>query len=580
MLWRRRRSRRSVCPISLSWRSAGRRSRGGGGWLGSSSDGAGRPAGRADGRSLLGWMLVPIILLAIFVAGSGRDWPSRASWSTASTPPACLRSRRCLRRTGAGRPDLRPQRPRALPLYGRPRRPVAARCRSTDVSPYLVKATIDTEDSSFYSNPGINIKGLLRAAFENFFPGQLGFLQGSGGSSITQQLVKNLYIPESERQQRSISRKIKETVYAIELTNRYSKDQILEWYLNQISYGGVYNGVEAASQGYFGKDASDLTLGEAALLAGIPACPSCYDPLQNPERAIERRDQVLLLMVENGDITKAEGWVAAQEPLNLVTQRFPIEAPHWVLDYVEPELEQMFGHEAVYRRGLQVTTTLDLDLQKKAEEILEDWISEYRGVIQRPQRRPGGDRPHDRRDPGLRRQPRLLPRRHPGPERHGAGAELARLRPQAVHLRHRLHEARMGPRHPRHRHARSATRTRTAQRSAPQTPSGDFHGAISRPDAARQLAEHPRLQGDPGNGRARRREHGEEDGHYLPDRQLRSLAHHRRRGRQARRHGLRLQRVRQRRRHAGRPHGAWTCRRATGRSTRSPSSTWRTPRGT
>jgi membrane peptidoglycan carboxypeptidase len=249
-----------------------------------------------------------------------------------------------------------------------------------EVSQYLIDATIDTEDASFYSNPGVNIKGLIRAAYENFLPGNLGFLQGTGGSSITQQLVKNLYIPESERTERSISRKIKETVYAIELTNRYSKNQILEWYLNQISYGGVYNGVQAASQGYFGKDAKDLTLAEAALLAGIPACPSCYDPQINPERSVARRSQVLQLMAENGSITKAEGWVAAQEPLNLVSHRFSIDAPHFVLDYVEPELEKIFGRPAVYREGLQVTTTLDLDLQVKAEDILENWISEYEEV--------------------------------------------------------------------------------------------------------------------------------------------------------------------------------------------------------
>ncbi len=94
--------------------------------------------------------------------------------------------------------------------------------------------------------------------------------------------MKNIYISEAERQKRSISRKLKETVYAIELTNRYSKDQILEWYLNQIPYGGIYNGVEAASQGYFGKTANDLTLAEAALLAGIPACPRLLRPPREP----------------------------------------------------------------------------------------------------------------------------------------------------------------------------------------------------------------------------------------------------------------------------------------------------------
>ncbi len=245
------------------------------------------------------------------------------------------------------------------------------------VSQDLINATVATEDASFYSNPGVNIKGLIRAAYENFLPGNLGFLQGTGGSSITQQLVKNLYIPESERAQRSVSRKIKETVYAIELTNRYSKNQILEWYLNQIPYGGVYNGIQAASQGYFGKDAKDLTLGEAALLAGIPACPACYNPLVNPDQALARRSQVLQLMVHDGYISKAEGWTAATEPLNLVTHRFTIDAPHFVLDYVEPELEKLFGRQAVYRQGLNITTTLDLDLQVQAENILENWISEF-----------------------------------------------------------------------------------------------------------------------------------------------------------------------------------------------------------
>ena len=248
----------------------------------------------------------------------------------------------------------------------------------SEVSPYLIQATVDTEDSSFYSNPGINIKGLLRAAYENFFPGNLDFLQGSGGSSITQQLVKNIYIPEADRSKRSISRKIKETVYAMELTKRYSKDQILEWYLNQIPYGGVYNGIEAASEGYFGKKASDLTLGEAALLAGIPACPSCYDPLQNPDAAMKRRDQVLVLMEEKGGITPDEGWSAAQEPLNIVQHRFTIDAAALgALATSSPELEKMFGREAVYRQGLKVTTTLDLNLQTQAENAVENWVSQY-----------------------------------------------------------------------------------------------------------------------------------------------------------------------------------------------------------
>jgi membrane peptidoglycan carboxypeptidase len=247
----------------------------------------------------------------------------------------------------------------------------------SQVSPYLIDATIATEDADFYSNPGINVRGLIRAAYENFFPGQLGLLQGSGGSSITQQLVKNVYIPETERSQRSVPRKIKETVYALELTRRYKKDQILEWYLNQIPYGGLYYGVEAASEGYFGKSASDLTLAEAALLAGIPASPARYDPVNNPEAAIERRAQVLDLMLKRGKVSIEDAYFAKLEPLKLAPQRFPIEAPHFVLDYVQPQLEDLLGKEAVYRGGLSVYTTLDLDLEKEAESALENRISDF-----------------------------------------------------------------------------------------------------------------------------------------------------------------------------------------------------------
>ena len=153
-----------------------------------------------------------------------------------------------------------------------------------DVNPAFLAATIATEDANFFSNPGVNPRGLARAAWENFNPladsGEL--LQGTGGSSITQQLVKNVYIPEDQRHERSIDRKMREIVYSLELTKRYDKAQILEWYVNQISYGGIYTGVEAASQGYFGKPARDLTLAEAALLAGIPQSPASLRPGGKP----------------------------------------------------------------------------------------------------------------------------------------------------------------------------------------------------------------------------------------------------------------------------------------------------------
>ncbi|HWC29146.1 MAG TPA: transglycosylase domain-containing protein, partial [Dehalococcoidia bacterium] len=263
-----------------------------------------------------------------------------------------------------------------------------------NISHAFLAATIATEDSSFFTNPGINLKGLIRAGWENTLGGSV--FEGSGGSSITQQLVKNVYIPVEARQERfsaeGLDRKLKETVYAIELTQRYSKEQVLEWYVNQISYGGVYNGVEAAAQGYFGKPAKDLTLAEAALLAGIPQCPSCYDPVNNPEDASARRNDILDLMLERQRVqigedlfftpTAEEIEAAKAEPITISEKRFPIEAPHFVLQYVQPLLENMdnIGREAIFRDGLVVTTTLDLDMQYQFQEIMEKWITEFEDV--------------------------------------------------------------------------------------------------------------------------------------------------------------------------------------------------------
>jgi membrane peptidoglycan carboxypeptidase len=255
------------------------------------------------------------------------------------------------------------------------------------VSEAFLAATIATEDSSFFTNPGVSFTGLARALVENVNPFSDGFFDGPGGSSITQQLIKNVYIPFEERASRSVDRKLKETTYAIELTRRYSKAQILEWYVNQISYGSVYNGVEAASRGYFGKPASELTLAEAALLAGLPQSPLHYDPRSNAEAALHRRNQVLDLMRSTGDIqigdhryvsyTAEEIEAAKQEPIVVAESRFPIEAPHFVLTYVRQQLDRLLGADAVYGKGLSVYTTLDLDLQRDATEALERWISEF-----------------------------------------------------------------------------------------------------------------------------------------------------------------------------------------------------------
>ncbi|MPZ50481.1 MAG: hypothetical protein GEU75_14485 [Dehalococcoidia bacterium] len=259
------------------------------------------------------------------------------------------------------------------------------------VSPAFLAATIATEDATFFQNPGVNPKGLLRAGWENFNPfDDSGLLKGTGGSSITQQLVKNVYIPMEQRRERSLDRKMREIVYSLELTKRYDKAQILEWYINQISYGGIYTGVEAASQGYFGKSARDLTLAEATLLAGIPQSPAAYDPVSNLEAANARRNEVIDLMSRHEAIqigatmfynTNLEELAAArQEELTVGTPSFPIEAPHFVLTYVAPQLEQIVGRDAMMHDGLEVTTAIDLDLQYRAAEILESRISEFERI--------------------------------------------------------------------------------------------------------------------------------------------------------------------------------------------------------
>jgi membrane peptidoglycan carboxypeptidase len=269
------------------------------------------------------------------------------------------------------------------------RRPV----KVENVSQYMVAATIATEDDNYFENPGLNLKGLARAAYENLGPLledsdiEEEAYNGTGGSSITQQLAKNLYIPQEERTERTLTRKVREAVFALELTRRYSKNQILEWYLNQISYGGIYYGVEAASLGYFGKSAKDLTLAEAALLAGIPQSPSALEPAGNPEAAKERRNQVLELMrtrrvVEVGPeqlmtVTDAEIDAALQSEVRVVDQHTSIQAPHFIFSQVKPALEAMFGPDAIYQDGLIVTTTLDLNLQNQVQSILEARIGDF-----------------------------------------------------------------------------------------------------------------------------------------------------------------------------------------------------------
>jgi len=272
----------------------------------------------------------------------------------------------------------------------------------SNISPYMIAATIAVEDASFYHNPGVNFRGLARAFLENFTPFGPGFLKGSGGSSITQQLVRNLYISEEERFERKIGRKIKEIVLALELKRLYDDDQILEWYLNQVFYGNNAYGVEAAAQRYFGKSARDLTLAEAALLAGIPQSPALYSPIdsQNRERAEARRQQVLDLMLKHLDeindipplkrrgvvITAEEIEAAKQAQVELHPSTFPIEAPHFVF-YARDQVVKMCKKglfkppkgigcdEVINKGGLRIFTTVDLGLQELGQQIINEELA-------------------------------------------------------------------------------------------------------------------------------------------------------------------------------------------------------------
>jgi penicillin-binding protein 1C len=227
----------------------------------------------------------------------------------------------------------------------------------------LQQATIATEDASFYTNPGVDLVGIVRAVWINLRGGNVV----AGGSTITQQVARNMLLDPQERAQRTLTRKLRETILAWRLAQTYSKDAILELYLNQTSYGHLAFGVESAAQTYFGKSARDLDLAEAALLAGLPQAPSAYDPLLYLDAAKARQRVVLDLMVKQGYLTADAARQAKDEAPQFAASAFPIEAPHFVF-YVWNWLEQTYPPDVLYS-GLVVTTTLDLDLTHAAQAI-------------------------------------------------------------------------------------------------------------------------------------------------------------------------------------------------------------------
>lgn len=237
---------------------------------------------------------------------------------------------------------------------------------------YLQQGTIAIEDKNFYQNKGFSITGYLRAA-RNII-----LLKGlSGGSTLTQQLVKNVLLtPE-----RTIPRKIKELMLSIQVDRKYTKDEILEMYLNDVPYGGTAIGVEAAAQVYFNKDVKDLDLAQSAFLAGLPQSPSIYSPFSGNKYYIDRTDAVLKQMVSQGYITKSQAEKALSEikSAKFAETNVGIKAPHFVM-YVKQQLVKQFGEAAVENGGLRVKTTLDYDIEKEAEKIVKEEIAKDKSL--------------------------------------------------------------------------------------------------------------------------------------------------------------------------------------------------------
>ncbi len=256
------------------------------------------------------------------------------------------------------------------------------------ISPNLIAATIATEDKDFYDNPGFDPVAIVRALWRNYQTDG----QGGGASTITQQLARALLLSPEERAQRTVARKSREIILAAEITRRYSKDEILELYLNEIYYGNLAYGAEAAANTYFNKSAKDLTVGEAAFLAGLPQSPAVYDIYTNAQETLTRQQQALVLMF---DLSRAKNCievgkgiervcvdavVATQSANQIKAYNFvaPIYGttryPHWV-NFIRSELESMYDAQTIYRSGFTVYTTLDPILQDRAQELVTNQIA-------------------------------------------------------------------------------------------------------------------------------------------------------------------------------------------------------------
>jgi len=250
----------------------------------------------------------------------------------------------------------------------------------SEIPDFLKKAFIAVEDHRFYKHPGIDVIRIAKALWIDF----ITWSKAQGASTITQQLARNLFLT----QKRTLLRKIKEAILALQIERRYSKDEILKMYLNQIYFGhGIYGVAEAASF-YFGKSVSELNLAESALLAGIPNNPRNYSPIYNPENALRRRNYVLKRMYELGFISKEQKENAEKSPLQIISDKKRKEEKHlyvapYFTEWVRQIVSKKYGYDSVWKGGLKIYTTLDLKMQKAAEEALIPYLKEndFQGAL-------------------------------------------------------------------------------------------------------------------------------------------------------------------------------------------------------
>ena len=272
------------------------------------------------------------------------------------------------------------------------------------ISPYLIQATVATEDASFYTNSGIDTKRIVGALLRNIQSGTVV----SGASTITMQLARNLFMGPDQRYDQTVDRKLSEAGIAQDLTDLYTKDEILEMYLNLLNYGQLAYGPQAAAQVYFGKSAAELTLAEATLLAGLPQQPADLNPYLDFEAAKDRQRIVLDLMVRHGYLSEAEADAVHADPLVLAGDpgMAPDLAPHFV-QYVVQTLDARYGPGFTQRSGLNITTSLDLDIQQLAQEAVSSNVAQLRPQYGLSNAALVAMLPNQRRDPGHGRQRRL-----------------------------------------------------------------------------------------------------------------------------------------------------------------------------